>query len=531
MSTAPGAGPSPATAHIRQKRWREGEIWLLSALVLVAIALFYTIVFTAYWPFRKEAFIDLLQKRSRRSVSVDSFRSTYFPPGCVAEGVKFWLYTQKEQAPLITIQKIEISVTYPSLLTFRHRLDTVTVTGLHLIEPAHRPPEEPTPLLLLTSSTSESSLPIRHLHVHNAVLDFYHGSGFRPLRITFYKLSAENVSANSAVTYNAELSDSEVPGLIRSTGSFGPWNSKQQSAIPARGSFTYQHGDLSPIQVVSGSLDSKANFNGQLGHLNVNGWALVHDLDVSQSSHSRDMALQYNLAINAITGEIAVRKISAAFNHSEVLFSGSISTVHPTNGRLVSIDLSSQHARVEDLLDLFNSNNPALTGDIKFTAHVGLAPVEHSFVEDMSLNGSFEIAKAAFTNPLTEAGLTKLSQTSRTGKREDLADRTSAILSDLKAQTTVTRGVAHFSQVDFRVPGAKAVLSGSYSLLTYEADLHGRLITSGNISNTRNGLKSLFIKVITPFFKRYEHARIIPFKITGPYGHTTVSLDLQQKPK
>ncbi len=532
MSAAPGTRLSPAKAHAPGKRWHEGRIWLLTLLVLVAIVLFYTIVFTAYWPFKKQALIDVLQERSRRSVSIDRFRSTYFPPGCIAEGVKFWRYKHKDQPPLITIQKVEISVTYPTLLTFRHRLDTVAVTGLHLIAPANEPAGEPSPMLLLTSSTSESSLPIQHLRAYNDVLEFYHGSDPRPLRITFHNVSAEHVSSKTAISYNAELSNSEVPGLIRSTGSLGPWNAKQQAAIPVRGSFTYQHGDLAPIQAVSGTLDSQAVFNGQLGNLNVNGSAHVGNFLVSGSSHSRDLAVQYNLVINAITGEITLKKIAAEFDHSDLLFTGAIFTTHPVNGQLVSMDLSSHHARVEDLLDLFiSSKDPAMTGDIDFSGHFGLPPIQQSFVKDMALNGSFEIGKAIFTNPPTEAGLTKLSQTSWTGKREDLADRTSAVLSNLRAQANVTQGVSRLSQVEFRVPGAKALLSGTYSLLTYEADLHGVLLTSGNISQTQTGVKSLFIKVITPFFKRHKHGRVIPLKITGPYGHTNVSLDLKHEPK
>jgi hypothetical protein len=39
----------------------------------------------------------------------------------------------------------------------------------------------------------------------------------------------------------------------------------------------------------------------------------------------------------------------------------------------------------------------------------------------------------------------------------------------------------------------------------------------------------VLVKAITPFFKKRASAKIVHFKITGKYQHTTVSLDLHQK--
>src|SRR5579884_2017250 len=59
---------------------------LLCATILVGIAL---LVLSLIWPFTEQALIDILQKRSVRSVTIDHFRITYFPPGCVAQGISF----------------------------------------------------------------------------------------------------------------------------------------------------------------------------------------------------------------------------------------------------------------------------------------------------------------------------------------------------------------------------------------------------------------------------------------------------------
>jgi hypothetical protein len=44
-------------------------------------------------------------------------------------------------------------------------------------------------------------------------------------------------------------------------------------------------------------------------------------------------------------------------------------------------------------------------------------------------------------------------------------------------------------------------------------------------------LKSLLVKALTPFFKKKKSERIVPFKITGNYGHAAVGLDFGARKK
>lgn len=529
MSTASSANRPPVAKRTSRPFRSNRRLWIITGLVLFAVPVFYTILFTAYWPFKKQALIDVLQERSRRSVTIDHFRTTYFPPGGIAEGIKFWGYKHKNKAPLITIQKITLSVTLPTLLTFQHRLDTLHVIGLHLTVPAHEPVGDPSPMLLLTSSTSKS-LPIQHLDAIHAAFDFFTGSNSQPLQITVNKLRAQRVSSTTAIAYSAQLSNSEVPGIIDSEGTFGPLDLKQWAGTPVRGHFSYQNGTLAPIHVVVGTLFANGNYSGQIGNIAVSGTAEVQNFTVIGSSHSRKVTADYQLTVNAINGDIGLKKVSAAFDESAILFSGAISAARAHNAKLASIDFSSQRARVQDLLDLFiSAKQPNMTGDISLTGHFGLPAMYQSFIRDMTLTGSFGIAQGKFTDESTEAGLTKLSQTSRAGKREESQEDSATVLSHLTGQAIVTQGVAHLSHVEFRIPGARARLFGTYSLLNYQTNLTGTLITTGNVSDTQTGIKSLFLKVLTPFFKHHRNAKIIPFKVTGPYGHTSVSLDMVGK--
>ena len=50
------------------------------------------------------------------------------------------------------------------------------------------------------------------------------------------------------------------------------------------------------------------------------------------------------------------------------------------------------------------------------------------------------------------------------------------------------------------------------------------LDTKGRLSDTTSGFKALVLKVITPLFKKKHSVRMVPFKITGAHGTTSVGI-------
>jgi hypothetical protein len=72
-------------------------------------------------------------------------------------------------------------------------------------------------------------------------------------------------------------------------------------------------------------------------------------------------------------------------------------------------------------------------------------------------------------------------------------------------------------------------MHGTYSIINYDMDMHGKLYTDGKPWTATTGFKSLVMHVVTPFLQKHKNIRIVPFKITGKYGHTNVSLDLGSK--
>jgi hypothetical protein len=95
----------------------------------------------------------------------------------------------------------------------------------------------------------------------------------------------------------------------------------------------------------------------------------------------------------------------------------------------------------------------------------------------------------------------------------------------------VARAEAYFSRLEFVVPGASASLNGSYGLKTEEIDLHGKLRLTSKLSQTVTGLKSVWLRVLNPFFRDGSSGSVLPVKITGPRSNPDFGLELRRRDK
>ncbi len=244
------------------------------------------------------------------------------------------------------------------------------------------------------------------------------------------------------------------------------------------------------------------------------------------------MDAQYQATIDGTTGNVSLNRVTTQFDRTTLLFNGSVAGSKTENGKTVSVDVSSNRARIEDLLDLFiSSSRPPMTGNISLHGHIELPPGAAPFVERLKVEGGFGIGASKFTDKQTERELARLSVSAVKGDKEEDRENPQTVLSDVTGQVNASDGIAHLLHVSFKMPGAQASLDGTYTLTDYRTNLYGVLVTTGNVSDATTGVKSVLVKVITPFFKKRHHAKVVPFKITGPYGKTSISLNPGSKKK
>lgn len=522
-STEEKASFPPATTQ----RMFSGRRFTLLAVVSVLVGA-YAAIIAINWPFKEAALIEVLHKRSLRPVFIGRFHRTYFPPGCVAEGIRFLGIKDPSQPPLLTIQKLVLEDSYANLLLFQRRLTSVNIIGMHLVVPAKQPAGEPSPVMPLTYSDQSSQLRIGLISANSAVLDFEKLSAKPPLHLVVSKLSLYGVGGNSSVSYTTDILNSEPVGDIHSSGSWGPWNPSNPASTRVQGEYVYQNVHLSSLPGTTGLLLSRGRFNGTFGQMNVEGQANVANFKVNGASHARELHAEIHAVIDATKGDVFLKRIVASFDRTTLLFNGSVAGKQGEAGKTVDLTVTAGRARLEDLLRLFiSSERAAMTGNIALQGHIIVPPGEEPFLEKLSVKGAFGVSAGLFSDKRTEQGLARLSVSAVKGDKEEDRENPQTVLSDIRGQVEANHGLARLTRLGFAVPGAHATLDGTFNLISLRSDLHGALVTTGNISDSTNGAKSFFLKALTPFFKRKKHVKVVPFKISGPFGHTTTALDFK----
>jgi hypothetical protein len=104
MAQAAAANSFSESVLVPPRRRIWWKVWI-PAVVIAGIAV-YIAVIAMNWPFTQQAVIDVLQQRSLRTVTIGRFDRTYFPPGCIAEDVRFLHRKHKDKPPLITVREL-----------------------------------------------------------------------------------------------------------------------------------------------------------------------------------------------------------------------------------------------------------------------------------------------------------------------------------------------------------------------------------------------------------------------------------------
>ena len=89
-------------------------------------------------------------------------------------------------------------------------------------------------------------------------------------------------------------------------------------------------------------------------------------------------------------------------------------------------------------------------------------------------------------------------------------------------------GTIHFSRLKFTIPGAAISLAGNYDLRSREIDLRGQARLEAKVSEMTTGVKTVFLKLIDPLFKREDDraGAVIPIHIHGTRDQPSVGLDV-----
>lgn len=503
-------------ADKRRSRWQSPKhILLILAAVVACLVIFAQ---SRYWPFAEKVIIKELHQASDSQITVRSFHRTYFPyPGCVLEQAAFTRGIGGAQ-PLIYVEKLTIHSTYVGMLVRHIRL--IEAEGLRIFIPPFGTG--------MPFHTQRSSFVVDKFVANNAVLEI--GSrkgGNEPVRFDIHEATLSNVGGKTELSYRLKLHNPNPPGEISATGTFGPWNKADPKQTPASGQYKLEDADLSVYGGISGLTFSAGKFSGKLGQIEISGTTDTPAFEVESSGHWVELITQFSADVDATRGDTILERVDAHFGQTEVVTDGSIAKRKDGKGRAALIHLSSHDARIDDILGLFVKNDrPPMSGATTLDAKVEIPPGADPFLRRVKLKGNFGIGGGEFAKPTTQHEVNKLSAGAR-GEKNPSDPET--VLTDLSGQVTLARGLAHFADLSFRVPGAAARMHGTYNIINHKIDLHGQMQVDSKISNTEKGAKALLMKIMEPFFKKKNRGEILPVRISGSFEKPSFGLDPMDK--
>jgi hypothetical protein len=504
--------------------------WILLAAVIVVVGIGVgAILLAVNWPFTQAAVTKALQDRFAREVRIRKFHSTYFPPGCVAEGIEFLHRKRKELPPLITVQTLTIRAGYSGLLRIHKLIKDVQVAGLYVRVPP-KSPDSSHQILPLTNSTSGKTLTIGEITTDDAVLEFMSSD---PAEERFVlkidHLTLDGVGERDPITFHARFKNTEPPGEIRSDGRVGPWNDDEPGTTPLSGSYSYEHVKLGVFEGIAGTLSSRGKYSGTLGHINAEGDVDIPDFMVTSSSHAVRLASNFHAVVDGTNGDVSLTSVESHFGRTTVVSQGDVKGHAGQHGKTVTLCMGVSQGRIEDLLRLFTqSARPAEIGDVRVQTKVELPPGPEGFLTRLRLDGDFGIGSGRFTDPSVQEPVNRLAKSASGETKDQEKVDPATVLSNLKGHVSASNGTATLSKISFTEPSTLAEIEGTYNLVDKRLDLRGVLHTSGKLADTKAGFKSLVLNALGPFMKK-KSITVVAFVIKGTPSDPSFSLDLMGK--
>jgi hypothetical protein len=491
------------------------------ALCLFAIALAIVIL---KWPFTQAGSVERLQHLLNATVEIKNFKQTYFPyAGYVAEGVTFrrQLSPGAPVQPFITVERLTVQSSYLRLFRKQHILRLVLAEAMHS--------EIPGSGMNLTSHNSgkSDSVVAEEFRVENGELAITSAERARkPLVFNVHSARFLNLGPDRTIAFSSTLHIPEPPGEAETHGWLGPFATGDGSMrrTPINGSYVLRGADLGHYKSLMGILSSQGEFSGTLADLRVKGSTISPDFGVRESKHHFRVTTRFGGTVDLKNGDVVIQSLQAELGKTTLIGTAQVA------GKPKAIELDVAHGRgqIEDLVLLFSdAPRSAIAGPITFSTKTALPAGDKPFKERVRLAGEFDIDPAHFTSENTQHNVDKLSAQAQ-GEQSELAEDNEAV-SNLQGHVVLENGIARFSQITFRVPGAAASMAGTYSLLNKRVKFDGKMRMQAKLSQATTGAKSVFLKLLDPFYKKKNAGAELPVQMDGVYGHTHFSVGLRAK--
>ena len=504
-------------------------LWTLLALLIVAAAGF---VYLLTIPPPLERWLQArmllaLQEHYRADVHLENLHITLIP-SVYATADNFVLPNRRggNVPPLITVKHLAVQANLFQLLRKPVHLSMVELDGME-IKVAPKQPNS-------NASAQAQQQPKQHTRLANFIIDRVEANGTmlyilrkdptaEPLLFDLRRLALRSAGVGQPMSFISTLTNPTPPGLIQTTGHFGPWNFDEPSATKVDGHYDFQHADLSVFNGISGILSSVGDYRGMLNNIMVDGTTDTPDFQLDHGGQAVHLTTQFHAIVDGTNGNTYLQPVNAHFLNTDISTAGEVAGQKGKKGKTIALDVDLQKAYVQDVLALAaKSSQPMLTGAIALKAKLTLPPGNDPVLQKMLLKGAFNITDMKFTAEKMKSALTGLSRRGQ-GKPKDTS------INNVAAQITgnfdLRKSNISFSQLQFSEPGAMAQVKGSYGLSSGKLNFAGDVRLDATVSQTETGIKHILLVPFDPMFKRHGAGTYLPIQVVGTRDHPDINLE------
>jgi hypothetical protein len=437
-------------------------------------------------------------------------------------------------APLISIRTFSGAVDLDSLFHGPVLVSHVSVDGMDIqIPPRSTRPasaEDTTPSTMAQATGVQPTFPeavsIQEIDIHDGSLALLPRDPHKlPLRFAIQRLQLES-KGTGALQYDASLTNAKPPGQIHTTGTFGPWRSREQGDTPIAGNYIFENADLGVFSGIAGTLQSSGQFEGRLSTLTVRGRASVPNFQLRRAGNAVPLTARFEALVDATNGNTILQPVAATLGNTNFTAAGGVIKHEANQPRAISLDVNLPNGELRDVLRLAMKQAPFMEGRLVLRTKVDLPPLAGKVQEKLILDGHFEIFEGKFHHSTIQAQLDGLSQRAQGRPGNQDADQA---IARMTGAFHLENALIHFSQLSFGIPGANLDMAGDYNLDSDALDFAGTLKAQATLSQMFTGWKRKVLEPVDRLFERAGAGTFLRIRVNGTSKSPKFGLDFGHK--
>ena len=365
--------------------------------------------------------------------------------------------------------------------------------------------------------------------------------GKLPMQFEIARLRLAGISPESAIRYEAELTNPRPPGIIHASGTFGPLRMDDPGESAVGGKYHFDHADLGSFKGIEGTLSSTGSFQGTLRDVAVEGEADVPQFSLTSADHAVSLVTRFHAHVDGTDGDTRLDSADATLGQSHFTVSGEIVRVSaeeasagekpaPLSGHEVGLTVNVDRGRVEDFLRLAtHPDTPLLTGTLALEGKLEIPPGTAKVEERMRFKGSFYLPDARFTSAKIQDRVDELSLRGQGKPKKAKQPDTADVSSRMQGAFRISNGVISFSLLKYTVPGAEIDLTGTYGLEGETLDFTGTARMQATVSKLVGGWKGWLLQPADRFFKKEGAGTEVGIHVKGTREDPQFGFDLGGK--